>query len=264
MTTLKMKILLYLLQRENNDCSMTHIAQLFGVNKSSVSRAMKWFEEHNMIEKKGRRIEVTFYGQKEGNLIRSKRNIILEWLLMNGKTAALAKEEALELVSIFSDETIMGLKDHLQKYKLRQLFMHHQRLSGYQIQSQLEESDYSFSFTVYKTDKSDMLQLSMANEALEHPLRVHIANGKGTVYLKTKMMKKKNFTGKMQSLKYWDGHSYLEAGRDDDLFFFPLSVIEFTGISDENLIQGQLKIKMKSTVGMLHMPESEALLVIYI
>ena len=106
----------------------------------------------------------------------------------------------------------------------------------------------------------------MANDGFFHPGILDIKMGHGGLVLKPKeveresMMGKMVLKGKLSSLKYQVGEDYLECRMIKDDYIIPISKLRFHYSKEERILQTSVKIKVKPTVGKIHMPESIAIM----
>lgn len=113
MTVLKVRVLLYLFQMNSKMCNVTHMANLIGVNKSTITRIIQNFEKNKIVEKKQRSIVLTEYGLKVARQYYLRREIILEWLSNKNINDYNIQEEVLALTITFSKETLELIKEDL-------------------------------------------------------------------------------------------------------------------------------------------------------
>ena len=138
-------------------------------------------------------------------------------------------------------------------------------ISGDMLSANLDDGEYPFAFTIYKADK---LGISMANDGFVHPGILEIKMGHGNLILQPKevehesLMGKMILKGKVESLKYETEQKYIASQVIMDNFVIPISKLYFYYSKEERILQTSVKIKVKSNVGMIHMPESVAILTI--
>ena len=85
MSVLKMRILFCLSELEQEGCTVTHLARLFGVAKSTVSRAVEWCGQNNLISREeGRNLALTPYGAKIAQIYRTRKDVLFHWLVSEG------------------------------------------------------------------------------------------------------------------------------------------------------------------------------------
>jgi len=97
---------------------------------------------------------------------------------------------------------------------------------------------------------------------------LEIKMGHGNLILQPKevehesLMGKMILKGKVESLKYETEQKYIASQVIMDNFVIPISKLYFYYSKEERILQTSVKIKVKSNVGMIHMPESVAILTI--
>lgn len=125
---------------------------------------------------------------------------------------------------------------------------------------------YTFPFTFIRVKAKDGEIISMADDAFEHPCFLTVRDGVGTIQLRAVPMTGisastgKRMSGKVQTIKYLDGGEYIGAECRGDIFSFPAAPIRFKnmGANMQQTLDGTLFVRMKCSVGVLHMPESDA------
>lgn len=133
------------------------------------------------------------------------------------------------------------------------------------LSANLGDGEYPFAFTVYKKDR---VEISMANEGFYHPGILEIKSGYGQLIFKLKEVEHVSLTGKMilkgklEALKYEIENQFISSRFLRDNFILPISKLRFFYSKEERILQTSIKIRVKADVGIIHMPESEAILTI--
>lgn len=254
MTVLKVRVLLYLLQMNIKMCNVTQMANLIGVNKSTITRIIQNFEKNKIVEKKQRAIVLTEYGLKEARKYYLRREVILEWLSNHNNNDYTIQEEALALTITFSKETLELIKEDLKKNKIYRLFKQHTTLTGSYLQTHLEEGNYQFPFIL----QSSHMPINPIVNDLDHTLTISIKNQKGTVWLKVPL------NHHIQNIQYLESGEYQDMAKDGESFFFPLSTLQFMLISKQKFVLGTIKIKTTLQHNDDNLLEKEYILTIFI
>ena len=161
-------------------------------------------------------------------------------------------------------EVLEAANEHYRiKYELRE----EKSFSGNILCKLMRDGDYPISFIFYKIDGKARGELSMANNGFENPCILQVRDGKGTIRLKTKRISAESgsdghtMAGKIDQVKYYDHHRYVEAKQQGDLISFPANAIRFMngGTGMTQFLCGTINLKMHGSVGRIHMPESETL-----
>lgn len=267
MTAGKLKYLIYLVQLEKGKCTVTSLAEIFGVAKSTVSRVAESFQKEG-ITYEGT-LKLTEYGRKLGQEYLEERNRLMEWLCRYGNIPQeVAREDALSIMTGVSETTKEVL---LQKAELERAFLKLKKkrsFNGEFLAQILKDGEYIFSFTFYKEKANHGNYISMADEGFHHPGILRIQNGMGVVRLKARTVENKSkagdfyMTGRIKGMQYIKRNKFVEAGLDGNIYFFPVSAMEFVYNEEENLLQGSTKLMMSCSVGEMHMPESVAVFTI--
>lgn len=110
----------------------------------------------------------------------------------------------------------------------------------------------------------------MANEAFEHPAILSVYKGKTELRLKLRKVQQKSLEtlaimeGKMNSMKYEYENQIRSAKISADYASLSLEAMQFVYLQEDDILQGELKLFFTCTVGQEHMPESTALLKLYL
>lgn len=266
MTAVKLKYLFVLLQCEEHEYTVSSLAKVFGVAKSTVSRTLDAFREEGLVRTDVLRL--TEYGRKLGEQYLKERELITQWLMSEQHSSyEVAKEDAVHFLIAVSQKT----KDvFLQKaaYAVMCKKMEETKhLDGSAVAKILGDGTYSLPFTFYREKQGKHNFISMANRGFYHPATLIIKNGIGMIHLRGKTIEETSLLGfilkgKLATLKYMSNHQYQKAGQDQDQFFFPLDALDFHYEKEEKRLQGNIKLRMGCTVGCMHMPESTATLIV--
>lgn len=93
----------------------------------------------------------------------------------------------------------------------------------------------------------------MANSGFEHPCELVVRDGVGMIHMRARTMSANSrksgmlMQGKVQTVKYNYNNSFIDAEKNGDAICFPAECL-----------------KMKCSVGIIHMPESVAIFTILI
>jgi len=110
LTILKIRIIICLIDMNIQYRTVTHLSELFMVSKSTISRAVDWLEENNMIFKDGRRINLTNYGKKLAINFKTRIKCSLNWLISEDVPQHIAENDAMVIAKDCSDFTISAVK----------------------------------------------------------------------------------------------------------------------------------------------------------
>ena len=267
LTKEKLSYLLFLYKQKDTNYTLTRLAQGFGVSKSTFSRVLNTFFQEGLIKEKGKG-DLSCQGCCLAREYLKDISKLCDWL----KTTANfdqdeAYQEALSLVLTLSPESRTKLVSNTSKVHLFNLLDSIKEISGDMLEANLDDGGYPFAFTIYKEDR---LAISMANDGFVHPGILDINTGQGYLLLKPKEVEHVSLLGKMvlkgevANLKYQDGDDFVESMRIKSDYVIPISKLHFYYSREERMLQTSLKIKVKASVGQLHMPESMAILTIII
>ncbi|HHX80645.1 MAG TPA: metal-dependent transcriptional regulator [Acholeplasmataceae bacterium] len=107
---------------ENRDKKVksVKIAELLGVSKPGVNKAMNVLKDNNLIDKVDYGdISLTDKGREIANRIYEKHLLIKEFLIKLGVSETTAEQDCCKIEHILSDETLKQIKNFLNEKKNR-------------------------------------------------------------------------------------------------------------------------------------------------
>lgn len=263
----KLAYLLFLYNQKDTNCTVTRLAEEFGVSKSTFSRVLNSFYHENLIIQKGKGI-LSIKGEKLAKSYLKDITEIKSWLKsISNFSDEEAYREALTLVLVLSNKTRYKLITDLYKKKLFEQIDKVKSISGDMLAINLEDGKYSFAFTIYKINK---LEISMTNDGFVHPGILEIDNGKGNLILFPKEIEHESLLGniilkgQVESLKYMIDQEFINSRNVKNNYIIPIDRLQFHYCKEERILQTSIKIKVRADVGIIHMPESCAVLNIII
>lgn len=264
----KLHVLMALWENPDNTKKVSAIARNMGVQSYQVSRIMSALEQEGLVDKSIERHPVlTDAGCAFAKDFQRKRDILITHLIYEGVEEEQAKRDAWYWAESVSDETMEVLEAANEHYRIKYELREEKSFSGNILCKLMRDGDYPISFIFYKIDGKARGELSMANNGFENPCILQVRDGKGTIRLKTKRISAESgsdghtMAGKIDQVKYYDHHRYVEAKQQGDLISFPANAIRFMncGTGMTQFLCGTINLKMHCSVGRIHMPESETL-----
>lgn len=250
---MRLRFLLYLSRTDEQSRSITAMAKIFGISKSTVSRNMEVFADQGIIQ--GGTVELTGNGKRLAEEYERSVQGMSRYLAgMTGKSPEDMTIEAMHMVLDLAPETRQSIleKQKIQDF-LTELDSRSHPKTG-EILEKLEDGTYHLPFTIYKENMEDIKRgyVSMSDFAFEHPVTLTVENGNAMICLKAKVLERRSFMedliirGKLLRMKYLEGKEYLETRHEGDSFYFPMSALEFTFHKEEGILQGSTKLMMES------------------
>lgn len=265
MTEEKLKYLLFLYQLNTKEESVTSAARKLGVAKSTVSRILSMFNKQGLVRQTGK-LDLTCEGCKLAKQWIEEIEGLTEWICREAQIPETqAENEALMMALYLTDDTKQKLVARNYMKKFYENIRNVNQITGDLLCANLKEREYYFAFTLYKIDSKDENHISMANSGFYHPGILRIVNGRGWIRLRAKEVEnpsaygKITLSGKLDSLQYKKAGRYVQALQEQDIFCFPIDDMIFYYNHSERFLQSSLRLKLKSDVGNMHMPEREAL-----
>ena len=114
----KLAYLLFLYKQKETNCTVTRLAEEFGVSKSTFSRVLNIFYHENLIIQKGKGILSTKGEKLAKNYFKDIAEIKLWLKNISNLSDEEAYQEALTLVLVLSNKTRYNLISDLYKKKL--------------------------------------------------------------------------------------------------------------------------------------------------
>lgn len=259
----KLAYLLFLYKQKETNCTVTRLAEEFGVSKSTFSRVLNIFYHENLIIQKGKGILSTKGEKLAKNYFKDIAEIKLWLKNISNLSDEEAYQEALTLVLVLSNKTRYNLISDLYKKKLFEKIDKIKSISGDMLTVNLEDGKYQFAFTIYKLNK---LEISMANDGFVHPGILEINNGKGNLILFPKEIEHESLLGniilkgQVESLKCMLDQEFISSQNIKNSYIIPIDRLKFHYCKEERILQTSIKIKVRANVGIIHMPESCAVL----
>lgn len=259
----KLAYLLFLYKQKETNCTVTRLAEEFGVSKSTFSRVLNIFYHENLIIQKGKGILSTKGEKLAKNYFKDIAEIKLWLKNISNLSDEEAYQEALTLVLVLSNKTRYNLISDLYKKKLFEKIDKIKSINGDMLTVNLEDGKYQFAFTIYKLNK---LEISMANDGFVHPGILEINNGKGNLILFPKEIEHESLLGniilkgQVESLKYMLDQEFISSQNIKNSYIIPIDRLKFHYCKEERILQTSIKIKVRANVGIIHMPESCAVL----
>lgn len=282
MTANQMKYLLALIYQPAGRQNQSDVAKIFGVNKSTVSRAVLEAVKQGLLSDTGTAYELTGYGKEYIQTYEYRLNRISEWLCSQGVGREKAREDSFAILGNCSAETLAVLQE---KGKIASIYQNLNRLENKQeiegkvIARYIEEGEYPVGFVFYRKETGfeiqgenhiDPVHASMANEAFYHPAVLRISRAGNHICLRTRSMMQKSgknhqvMDGRLKTMKYRVDKKEKIVMLNDETVYIPLEVMRFVYFREEQILQGYMSFSMSCTVGDIHMPESTAILMVSI
>jgi Mn-dependent DtxR family transcriptional regulator len=268
MTATQMKYLVALSQQKKP--SVSQIAIKYNVNRSTVCRSLTALIDQGLLNE---RYELTSVGKHYLTEYKYKHEIITGWLVKNGIGEETASQDTYKIMEVCSEQTIRMLGQGGEFCKACSYFRkrgHKLVIEGNELHQYINRGEYQVPFVFHKDKKRTPEQISMANDAFYHPAILVITKDSGYLSLRTKQMEQKSLidklrlAGKVEKIKYEYQNQVKEAVISDTMVKLPIEALKFIYIKEDDILHGYVNLTMTCTVGVIHMPESTAILTIYL
>lgn len=241
--------LLYLNRAEEYDCTISKMARLFHVSKSTVSRNMDYFIDQGVVYSDS--VKLTAYGRKLAGKYSEEVELFENWI---GWTAPCGdkkdRDNAMQMVVCLDDEMKAKM---FQKIRMNKMFEHlHYRgnIAFSEFAEDLEDGSYPIGFVIYREDFEDGKYFSMADRGFSHPAYLRMMGETGIVQLKAVTMERRNIldnlimSGKLLKLEYSKKGHFTPVLKNGDIYQIPADAFEYTFHKEENLLVGNLTIQI--------------------
>lgn len=266
LTKEKLSYLLYLYELTDYNQTITSMAGVLGISKSTLSKVLHTFYQEGITKEKGKGM-LSEYGSLMAKEWQKEIQTFGEWLMEHVfLTKQDAKQEAIQMVLHMSKNAKDQLIQHYQIDNFLNKLDHIKMLHGDMLGAYLQDGEYPFAFTMYKNHIDTTLEISMSNEGFKHPGILRIDKGQGFLMLKpceieiTSAHGKLLIKSKLEQLHYRKDHGFIKAKQQKDCFLLPISHITFYYNHQERLLQGHMQLRMKPSVQHIHMEEQTSIL----
>ncbi len=274
MKSTQMRYLLALLNQPELKQNQANIARIFGVNKSTVSRAVNEAVEQGILQQKQQYYALTQYGRKYVTDYEKKLRLVTGYLSRMGISEQTATGDAYSLMEHCSEETLTKLMEKGRVGAMYEKFSHYpnkKQIEARDLAQFFEEGSYQFPFLFYriKRKKETFLNISMANDGFCHPATVVIGSCGSYVELMIKDIIKyseilaKKMEGHLEALRYQSASVTRQALINEGKVYIPLEALHAQYVENENLLYASLPCTISCSAGKFAMPESTAWFVLY-
>lgn len=264
---LKLRVLMQLLKGDEESHAVSKMSRILDVNKQRISRLLMDLEKEGIVDRSDlRKPCLTREGRAQAMYYSERITTSLNHLLFEGVSIEKAEQDAYRWALYNTDETMEVIKSAAvwqnAKYKLR----NKKKFSGSELCKTLGDGVYHFNFVIYREKIKNGSSLSMANDGFEHPGRLVVKNGCGKIYLRISVIEASSpvsctpIAGKAVSVKYMENSEFINAELSNDIVSFPASSLDFINIGENisQVLHGSVYLKIKCSIGAVHMPESTA------
>ena len=264
---LKFRILICLYKTQNIGNSVTGISKTLQKEKYEISRSMIQLEKEGLVDRSDNRApKLTEKGKKKAEYFQDRIDVVLNHLLYEGLDLENAKQDSYVLALRCSDAMITNLKKNDERYRVRRKLRGRKKFDGATLCKEMRDGTYEFPFVIYREQMKENNIISMANKAFEHPCTLCVRDGKGMIQIRIRHVLEKSklngipMTGQVIKFDYFDHGYFTSAEIYGDIISFPASALEFINMGEDagQVLHGGAGIRLQSSVGSTHMPESGA------
>lgn len=271
---MRFKILMCFLQFSEENRKITKMAQSLGMEKYEMSRQVALLAKEELIDRNDVRNPIlTPKGRLLAEKYANRMKLAQNHLTFEGVAKEKIMKDALMLTLYCSDSFFETLQLLEETMRMKQFFAERKTFSGNEFCEQIKDGNYTFPFIIYREKVKGHNNISMANDGFVHPCEVIIRENGGVILLKAIEMNENSkfngvkMRGMVQHLKYYDGKEFVEAMVSGGFIQIPLNCFHFVNIGSDTMtrvLHGSICLKMRCSVGEIHMPESTAIFTILI
>ena len=265
LTLNRLVYLLYLNRSGEENCTVTKMAKLFQVSKSTVSRNMDYFVNQGIVYADTMRL--TKYGEKLAAKYAEEVELFESWISWTASVEEQENRENAMRMTVYLSED--AKKQILQKVRLNKMFQHLNHrgsITFSEFVHNLDTGSYKVPFMIYRQEMRSGRFYSMANRGFAHPAILKISGNTGLLQLKAVLMERRNLmdsiimSGKLMNLEYDRKGEFVPAEKVGDIYQIPADAMEFTFHKDENLLIGNLLLQIYAPMGKMKMHTKRAVL----
>lgn len=266
----KIRYLLLLNQLKEKGTTVTEIAKLACVTKSTISRALTSFAEDGILYEN--RIELTPYGEETACRYQERYDLLVEWLTKGKKTTReTAVSDAYAMLAELSDELIGSLTTEVRIKKELHSFLNQAGAGGNSYRSSgsvPSDGTYPVLLTFFRKDIRIERFLSMADSAFRHRGACIVKEASALIRIEAREISHESrlkgliLKGKAEKLFYETRAGWRQAANEACFYYIPAEAFSFQYYEEEERLLGVIKVKFRVSVDEQHMPDSEAILTI--
>ena len=269
LTMNRLLYLLYLNRAKEEQCTVTKMAKLFQVSKSTVSRNMDYFVEQGIVYTDT--MKLTTYGMGLAGKYSEEVKLFERWIEWTAPCGEQENHENAMRMAVYMSDAMK--EQILQKVGLNKMFLHLNHRGSISFSEFVQEMDngvYPVPFLIYREKIEPGKFYSMANKGFSHPAALKITGDTGVIQLKAVTMERRNIldnlimSGKLLKLEYDNKGSFVPAEKEGDIYQIPADVMEYTFHKEERLLVGNLMIQMYAPMAGRKMHVKKAVLTIMI
>lgn len=268
-TEAQLKYILIISALQDSSATLPSVAENMGVKKPSACRMIYQLKDMGVLKIderwQSKRFFLTDLGNSVAAVLEHQKYMIYRLLTETlGTSTEIAQRQTERLVGKIDPEVVSLLEMKLSGFHDEECCKG--KDYGAVLEENSKEGSYFIPFKILKAD-SDMI--SMGNKGFEHPCVLVFNNEKQEVVLKAKDIFYKSILGKclygkLCAMRYKDRESgdFLEAQCIDAIYKIPLSEMKCNYDTNGKIITGVIRIMVQASVGVFHMSEAEADLVL--
>lgn len=268
-TEAQLKYILIISALQDSSATLPSVAENMGVKKPSACRMIYQLKDMGVLKIdeswQSKRFFLTDLGNSVAAVLEHQKYMIYRLLTQTlGTSAEIAQRQTERLVGKIEPEIVSLMEMKFNGFHEEECC----KGKDYDAVWQDNPLDGSY-FIPFKILKADSDMISMGNKGFEHPCILVFNNENQEVVLKAKDIFYKSILGKclygkLCAMRYKDRESgaFQEAQCANSIYKIPLSQMKCNYDAKGKIITGVIRIMVQASVGVFHMSEAEADLVL--
>lgn len=264
-TEAQLKYILIISALQDSYATLTGVSENLGVKKPSACRMIYQLKDMGVLKTdestRFKRVFLTELGNSIAAMLEHQQYMMYRLLTQQlGTSSETAQRQAEKLLGKLEPEVVSLLEVKFNGFCEDVNFR--EKIYDAKEWKNSIEGNYFIPFKILKAD-SDMI--SMGNKGFEHPCVLVFNNEKQEVILKArdifyKSILGKCLHGKLSSMKYKNRETdtFQPAECTNSIYRLPLREMKCKYDSQGKIISGAIRIRARATVGVFHMAEAEA------
>ncbi len=271
---LQFRLLLYYIGADIKRRTVSDAARALHKPKSTVVYALAGMQRMGLVQPADQRKTIlTSAGIKVAQEYREKLEFLEKHMIFRDVSPEKAKADAIAfLTADFSDDYVNAVREEAERNFLKGFFSGRDNFNGLELCGKMKKGVHKLPFVLYRENARSGNNISMGNRGFENPASLIVNGEDSKVYLTLKTlsghsaMDGRLMEGRINKLLYRVGNKFNDAETDGRHVYIPATALSCVALGSGNnmLLQCSTYLKLQCSVGMIHMPESKAILTLFI
>ncbi len=239
----RLRVLLCFDPSNRSECTVTGIARTLGMEKYSVSRVLKYFNQQGIIDTTdSRHPKLTAKGEEEEAFYRERVHTLVNHLLYEGVDLENARSDALSMALYNSEQSMAAIRATEESYRIKYEFRDRSKFGGAVLAKRMRDGTYQFPFMLYREQSLNGDNYAPDNKRFLHPATVTVREDQGRVQL----LATDNGEDTVREIRYFDSGRFVTAEKNAGIFCLPLESFNFINLEggSSEVFHGSLPIRI--------------------